>query len=82
MRAIVLETIARHLGCSPVGLREDLHLERDLELTPLELVLIACELEEACGRQIPVEGLEDVETVGELTAFFTAASSMRPTGTR
>jgi acyl carrier protein len=67
---LVRRTIARHAGRHASALRPELRLDSDLDLTPLELVLIATELEEALGTEVPVEGLASVETVADLMRFF------------
>jgi acyl carrier protein len=63
-------TIARVAGCPVRALHPSMRLATDLDLTPLELVLIATEIEEAVGIEVPVEGLASVETVGEMMRFF------------
>jgi hypothetical protein len=71
----VRNTLARHAGCPASALHPGQRLEDDLDLTPLELVLIALEVEEAVGVGIAVEGLASVVTVGELMGFFRRAVS-------
>jgi hypothetical protein len=71
----VRNTIARHAGRPASALHAHDRLEDDLDLTPLELVLIAIEVEEAAGSDIPVEGLASVETLGHLMRFFSRALS-------
>jgi acyl carrier protein len=71
----VRTTIARHAGRPASALHPGDNLENDLDLTPLELVLIAIEVEEAAGIDIPVEGLASLETLGELMRFFSRALS-------
>jgi len=41
----------------------------DLEVTPLDLVVVALEIESAEDAIIDVEGLSDLRTVGELATF-------------
>jgi hypothetical protein len=45
-------------------------LERDLDMTPLEVVLLALEVEGIEEVDIDLTGLEIVRTVGELSAFL------------
>jgi acyl carrier protein len=66
---LVRRTLTRHVG-GVTALKPTLRLEEDLDLTPLELILLAVEIEEALAIEIPVEGLAMVETVAELTRFF------------
>lgn len=63
--------LAYRAGCSVADIHAWQHLERDLDLTPLELVLIALELGETEHVEIPVEELATEGTVGDL------ASSLR-----
>jgi acyl carrier protein len=67
---LVRATIARHVGRPAKDLDPSLRLTDDLELTPLELVLIATDIEDAIGMQMPVEGLASVHTVADLMRFF------------
>jgi hypothetical protein len=48
-------------------------LEADLDLTPLELVLVTLEVEQLAQVELSTEGLEGVETVGDLFAFLSQA---------
>ena len=72
---LVRRTLARYAGRPENALHPRLRLEADLDLTPLELVLLAVDIEEAVGVEIPVEGLASVETVGDLMRFFRRALS-------
>jgi acyl carrier protein len=62
--------LARHSGRDSHQIRAWDRLEADLDLTPLEMVLVLVEVEEALGVELPAEGLEAVETVGDLFAFL------------
>jgi len=68
-------SIARYAGrpASDLGLRE--RLDQDLDLSPLELVLIAIDFEEAVGIAVPIEGLASVQTVADLMRFLRRAVS-------
>jgi acyl carrier protein len=70
--ALLRDVLARHLDGSVADLHPALLLDLDLDLTPLELVLVAVELEEREHVNIPVEGLSDVHTVGELFRYVAA----------
>ncbi len=70
--ALIRDVLARHLDGSVADLHPALLLDLDLDLTPLELVLVAVELEEREHVNIPVEGLSDVRTVGELFRYVAA----------
>ena len=69
---IVRSLLAHHLDRAPSTLQGSLNLSRDLDVTPLELVLVALDLEEIEGVSIPVEQLGQIETVGELVDFLAA----------
>jgi acyl carrier protein len=71
--ALVRATLAHHLDCDPGNIHPWQHLEADLDLTPLELIVIALEIEEAAGVDIPVEAIDAVATVGDFVAFMTHA---------
>lgn len=78
---LVRKTIAHYAGRPAKDLHPALRLEADLELTPLELVLIATEIEEAAGVEVAVAELACVETVADLMRFFRRAlSPARRTG--
>jgi hypothetical protein len=68
--AVVRGVLARHLNREVSSIYSWQHLERDLDLTPLELVLVALEVEELESVPIPVEELAATQTVGDLLSFF------------
>ncbi|HEY1692768.1 MAG TPA: acyl carrier protein [Polyangiaceae bacterium] len=74
---LVRRTIVRHAGVPARHLHPWLRLDADLDLTPLELVLIATEIEEALGVELPVEDLAPAETVGDVLRFFRRALAER-----
>ncbi len=65
--------LARHLGRSPESIHARHSLEDDLDLTPLELVLVAGELEEIEGVELDVTGLSTVQRVSDLYAYVRRA---------
>jgi acyl carrier protein len=64
----VFALLAHHARHGQGDLHVWQHLSRDLHLTPLDLALIACELEDAEGVEVPVEDLANLHTVGELVS--------------
>jgi acyl carrier protein len=70
---IVRAVLARHASHGLRTVRAWQHLERDLDLTPLELVIICFEIEDAVDVVLPAEGLALVESVGDLVAFVALA---------
>jgi acyl carrier protein len=75
IHAVVLDLLARHLGREVATLSPGMRLERDLDLTPLELVLLALEVEELEGVEARPEDLASTETVGELLAVFARSAA-------
>jgi acyl carrier protein len=78
--ALVRATLAHHLDCDPGKIHPWLHLEADLDLTPLELIVIALEIEELEEIAIPVEALDDVTTVGDFVGFMSHAVAHQRAG--
>ena len=78
MSSVVRVALANHLKCHPSMIRVGQRLERDLDLTPLELVLVALEVEELEGVHVPPSELTGLETVGDLLSLFArTAARMR-----
>jgi acyl carrier protein len=71
----LLRNLARHIGRPVSSLRPSQHLERDLSLTPLQIVLVALEAETEEGLELDLEGLENVATVGDLSTFLARCAS-------
>ena len=63
---IVRTVIARHLQVAPATIARRTHLQRDLELDPLDLVLIALRIEGIKGVEFPIARLEGARTVADL----------------
>lgn len=66
----VRAAIARHLSVRPEKILPSHRLHEDLELDPLDLVLIALRLEDIEQTDFPIELLGTVNTVAELTRLF------------
>jgi hypothetical protein len=71
LRSTVLRVLAYHLGRPISTIHPWQELERDLDVTPLEVVLVALEIEGTEDVNIEVAGLESARTVGELVTLFT-----------
>lgn len=65
--------LAHHLHCNPTDIRTWHRWDEDLDLTPLELVLVALEIEELEAIGFSLDGLEETRTVAELVQFFSRA---------
>jgi acyl carrier protein len=73
MRGLVEEmvrsVVARHLQVAPATITARMHLVRELELDPLDLVLIAIRIEALEGVEFPIARLEGTVTVGDLVGI-------------
>jgi acyl carrier protein len=72
MKSVVgtIQVIAHRTGCDVAQIHPWQRLEEDLDMTPLELVLVALEIEDIEGVEIDVSGMENVRRVGDLCRFF------------
>jgi len=66
----VREIIAAHLELPPQAISNGQHLEKDLDLMPLDVVLVALKLEDEAQLQLSEEQLGQVETVDDLAHLF------------
>jgi acyl carrier protein len=69
---LVRDVVARHLDVDVNDIGPDLHLQHDLHLDPLDLVLIALRLEEMEQREFPIYRLGLAETVGDIADVVAA----------
>jgi acyl carrier protein len=76
---IVCFALALHLEVDPSEIDEAMHLERDLGLDPLDLVLVVLRLEEIGEGEFPVGDLEDVFTVKDLADVVRTWNAGPPT---
>jgi acyl carrier protein len=76
--SLVRQVVARHLAVAPCEIAPMQHLERDLGLDPLDLVLIALRLEDIEQIEFPMSRLEGAETVGDLTRILRAVRASEP----
>ena len=63
----VRDGIARHIGLPEQCIEPAQRLREDLGLFPLDLILVTLGLEDVANARFPVERLDSVKTVGELT---------------
>jgi acyl carrier protein len=66
---LVRHAVAQHLGIHSSVIKPYHHFERDMALRPLDLVMIALRIEDLENFELPVEQLEWLSTVGQLTAW-------------
>ena len=66
---VVRRAIARHLGVDHTAIDALQHLQHDLHLQPLDIVLIVLAIEDAERIELPVAHLEPNVTVGGLTTL-------------
>ena len=78
----VRQAIARHLAMPASCIEPSQRLREDLGLFPLDLVLVTLSLEEVSNARFPVERLDTVYTVEELTAFLWSCRYPRQSGIR
>lgn len=64
------EIIREHTGDSDVIVTEDTILIADLGLNSLDLVNLACIVEDEFEIEIPDRGIKDFKTVGDIIAFI------------
>jgi acyl carrier protein len=62
---LVLDVVATHMLMETDELTPSLRVRDDLDLDPLDLVLIALRLEDALGVEFPIGQLENVASVGD-----------------
>ncbi len=62
--------VAQHLDIESGEVRPTHRFERDLGLHPLDVVLIALRLEEVENVELPIDGLDSVHKVSDLTALL------------
>jgi acyl carrier protein len=70
MNRVVCGILAHRLDRDRASIHPWQNLALDLDVSPLELVQIALEVEELENVIIPTEELARVETVGELVSFL------------
>jgi len=70
LRHVVLQVLALHSRRHASSIHPWHHLEADLDMTPLEVVLVALEVEGIEDVDLDVAGLDCVRTVAEMIAFF------------
>ena len=73
LSSVVRGLLARHLDRHPSTIHAWHSIEQDLDLTPLELVLVAVEIEALEDVELDVEGLSDAQTVSDVYAYFRRA---------
>jgi acyl carrier protein len=74
---LVHQALADHLGWPEGQIHPALELRRDLNLLPLDLVLIALRLEDVASMHFPAERLDSVATVSDLVHLLrTSARSI------
>jgi acyl carrier protein len=61
--------LARYVRCLPSTLHRQQLLERDLDVTPLEMVNVVLELEDILDASLPIDEVGSLQTVGDLIAF-------------
>lgn len=70
LEGTVRRMLAHYPGRDPSRARRWQHLKNDLDVTPMEIELVALEVEQLIGVTLPLEELVTVHTVGDLLTFF------------
>jgi acyl carrier protein len=70
---IVRRAVAQHLDIHLTEIRTTHRFERDLGLRPFDIVLIALRLEEVENVEVPIDRLDNVHKVADLTALLRTA---------
>ncbi|HVW24244.1 MAG TPA: hypothetical protein VHC69_02690 [Polyangiaceae bacterium] len=78
----VRQGIARQVGLPEHCVEPAQRLREDLGLLPLDLVLVTLSLEDVANARFPVEHLDSVKTVGELTWFLWSCRCAAPSDPR
>ena len=71
LRNVVHRVLAHHAGLPKSAIHPWQDLERDLDMTRLEVVLVAHEIDGIEDVDLDLVALERVRTVGELSSFIT-----------
>lgn len=74
---LVRIAVALHLDASLDSVHSEDHLERDLGLDPLDLVLVVLRLDELVGAQCALADLQELETVADLENMVRTWQSSR-----
>lgn len=64
------EIIREHTGENDIAITEDTFLITDLGLNSLDLVNLACIVEDEFDIEIPDRAIKDFKTVGDVLAFI------------
>jgi acyl carrier protein len=67
---VVRRAVARHLGVAATAIDPFHHLEQDLHLQPLDIVLIVLAIEDAEQIELPIAQLDSRATVAGLTTLL------------
>ena len=66
----IVEIIREQLGLSDMDITEDTSLKDDMGADSLDLYELVLAFEEEFGVELPVEDLENVNTVGDIIDFI------------
>jgi acyl carrier protein len=75
VHAITHEVLAHHVDHDPDSIRMWHSLRRDLDLTPLEIVLVVLEVEDKARVRVTIDELAEIQTVGDLYMCLSKAAS-------
>jgi acyl carrier protein len=75
IHSVALSALARHIRRGITTVRTWHSLQGDLHLTPLELVIIALEIQDAAGVEVSLDELATLETVGDFLMCLSRTSA-------
>ncbi len=64
----VFFALAQRLAVDPLAFEAEQHLYEDWGLTSIDLILVSITIEDALDILIPMDRLENVQTIGDLVA--------------
>jgi hypothetical protein len=78
LNVVVQQVLAHRANQEATAILPSLHLQRDLHLRPLELALVALDLEDIVHVELPYHAMASMGTVGELVSFLSSATVRSP----
>lgn len=78
LNAVVQQVLAHRANRTADCILPSLHLQRDLHLRPLELALVALDLEDIVEVELSYHAMASMVTVGELVSFLSIAVDRTP----
>jgi hypothetical protein len=74
MNTVVRDVLARHTSRDGTSIHAWHDLGRDLDLKPLQISLVALEVEHLTGVEVPLDDVATAQTVVDLVSLFASAA--------